>query len=231
MPTALRTWLRAPVLAALTLLAVSGVATASLFDGVLEGGDLARLDRPTLVWLVGHRDPLLTSLMTGVSVVGGEVVLSAVAAFVVAVLAWRGRRVEAVLLGVALGAAETLSVLVKHLVGRIRPPASVVLGPVEHTLSFPSGHTIGTATFALGLAYLYWRSRPSRRRAVAGVLVASGVTVLMAVSRLYLADHWLTDVLASTTLAAGLIALVVLCDQLLQRRSPDTVHAQEVVAT
>ncbi len=131
---------------------------------------------------------------------------------------WRRRRVEAFLLAAALGGSEAISLIVKHLVGRARPPAVDVLGPVEHTLSFPSGHTIATAAFTLGLAYLWWRRSPSRVRAVVGTAVALVLTVLMATSRLYLGDHWLTDVVASTVLAIGAMSVVVLVDLWLRRR-------------
>jgi undecaprenyl-diphosphatase len=198
----------------------SVAAVASLLDGIGENGDLAVLDRPTLAWLVGHRDPVLTTLMTAVSTIGGEVVLSVLAALAVAALAWRRRFDEALLLGLALGAAESLSLVLKHVVGRPRPLAADVVGPVETTLSFPSGHTIGSATLALGLAYLWWRRSPSVRRALAGLAVAAAATGVMAVSRLYLGDHWLTDVLGSVALATGVLALVVLADLWLRRRGP-----------
>ncbi|HEY0117991.1 MAG TPA: phosphatase PAP2 family protein [Cellulomonas sp.] len=209
---------RTAATAAVALAMASIAAVASLLDGIGENGDLAVLDRPTLSWLVGHRDPVLTALMSAVSVVGGEVVLSAIAVLSVAALAWRRHFDEALLLGLALSAAETLSLVLKHVVGRARPPAADVVGPVETTLSFPSGHTIGTATFALALAYLWWRRRPGTRRALVGLGAAGAATAVMAVSRLYLGDHSLTDVLGSVALAGGVLALVVLVDLWWRRR-------------
>ena len=209
---------RAAAAAAVGVALASVAVVASLLDGIGENGDLSVLDRPTLSWLVGHRDPVLTAVMTAVSTVGGEVVLSIVAVLAVVALAWRRRFDEAVLLGLALGAAESLSLVLKHVVGRARPPAADVVGPVETTLSFPSGHTIGTATFALALAYLWWRRSPSARRALAGLAAAGGATAVMAGSRLYLGDHWLTDVLGSVALACGVLALVVLADLWWRRR-------------
>ncbi|MDO8107166.1 phosphatase PAP2 family protein [Isoptericola sp. b441] len=195
---------------------LAGLTTASLLDGVRESGDLATLDQPMLTWVLAHRLPVMTT----VSLVGGEVVMSAIAVLTVAVLAWRRRYSQALVLGGALALAEGLSVVVKHVVGRSRPPSSAVIGPVERTLSFPSGHTIGTATFALAVAYLWWRARPRLGRALLGLAGAGAATALMAASRLYLADHWLTDVLASTALAAAVIAVVVLLDQRWRRTHP-----------
>ncbi len=209
---------RARVTALTAMVLLSAAATGWLLDGVREGGDLSLWDRPTLAWMVGHRESAATMAMTAVTAIGGEVVLSAVAALTVLLLAGRRLRVEALLVAVALGSAEVISLVLKHVVGRMRPPADVVVGPVEHTLSFPSGHTIGTATFVLVLAYLWWRVRPGRMRAWVGLGVATVLTVVMATSRLYLGDHWLTDVVASIVLSGGVIAGVVLLDMWMQRR-------------
>lgn len=216
--------------AAVGIVLASIAAVASLLDGIGENGDLAALDRPTLSWLVAHRDPVLTALMTTVSTVGGEVVMSIIGVLAVVALAWRRRFDEALLLGLALGGAESLSLVLKHVVGRARPPAVSVLGVAETTLSFPSGHTIGTATFGLALAYLWWRRSPSARRALVGLAAAAVATAVMAASRLYLGDHWLTDVVGSVVLACGVMALVVLVDLWWRRRRPPAGSAPGVAS-
>jgi undecaprenyl-diphosphatase len=207
------------VVALLATVSLSAVATGWLLDGVRERGDLSLWDGPTLNWLVGHRDAVATTAMTTVTAIGGEAVLAVIAALAVLVLAVRRRHVDAFLLTAALGSAEVIALVLKHVVARLRPPASTVLGPVEHTLSFPSGHTIGMATFTLALAYLWWRARPGARRARLGWGVATVMTALMATSRLYLGDHWLTDVVASIVLSWGVVATVVLFDLWMQHRS------------
>ena len=163
---------------------LSAAATGWILDGVREGGDLSLWDRPALRWLVGHREAGVMTALTAVTTVGGEVVLATVALVTVLLLAGRRHRVEEFLLAVTLGSAEARSLGLKHVVGRVRPLADVVVGPVEHTPSFPSGHTIGTATFTLALAYLWWRARPGRERAWVGLGVAAVLTAAMATSRL-----------------------------------------------
>jgi undecaprenyl-diphosphatase len=208
---------RTAATAAVAVALASILAIASLLDGIGENGDVAVLDRPTLAWLVGHRDPVLTTVADALATVGSEGVLVGIAVLAIAALAWRRRFDEALLLAFAFGAAESIAFVLKHVVGRARPPAVDVVGPVEQTLSFPSGHTIGIATLAFALAYLWWRRGPGVRRAVAGLLLAVAATVVMAASRLYLADHWLTDVLGSAALAVGVMGLVVLADLWLRR--------------
>lgn len=205
---------------AVAVVLASIVAVASLLDGIGENGDVAVLDRPTMAWLIAHRDPLLTAVANAVSAVGSEVAIVAIGALAVAALAWRRRFDEALLLGFAFGAAESIAFVIKHLVGRARPPAVDVVGTAEATLSFPSGHTIGTAALALGLAYLFWRRSPRLRRALAALGAAALATAVMGASRLYLGDHWLTDVLGSVSLAVGVMGFVVLGDMWLRRHGP-----------
>ena len=130
----------------------------------------------------------------------------------------RRRWTEALLLAVALVSAESVSRIMKQVVNRARPPAALVLGPAEQNLSFPSGHTIAAAAFSLALAYLWWRARRGPFRAWLGLGIALAATAVMAISRLYLGYHWLTDTLASTALAFGVMAIVALVDIFLQQR-------------
>ena len=214
---------RTAATAAVAIALVSIVAVASLLDGIGENGDAATLDRPTLTWFVAHRDSALTAVARGLSTVGSPGVLLGIAVLALAVLAWRRRFDEALLF--AFGAAESIALVLKHVVGRLRPPAVDVVGPVETTLSFPSGHTIGTAALALVIAYLWWRRSPGVRRALVGLGAAVLAIGVMAASRLYLGDHWLTDVLGSVVLAVGVMGLVVLADLWLRRHGPAWLRA------
>jgi membrane-associated phospholipid phosphatase len=209
----------AAVLPWLVMVIASVLATFALLDGVTEHGDLARMDQPTLDWFIAHRTTVATAVLTGVSALGGEIVLPFLAVATAGALVWRRRRFEALLFVVALAAAETVSVVFKHAVGRPRPPVASMLGPHENGLSFPSGHTIGTATFAFVLAYLAWRARPTVMRLLSGLAIAGAAAMTMALSRLYLGDHWLTDVLASIALACGITALTAILGIALSRRT------------
>jgi len=206
--------------AAAAVLALSVASTALLLDGVREGSGLSVWDGPTLRWMVAHREPGATTVLTFISALGTGVVYWTLAILAVVLFAVRRRWTEALLLAVALVSAESVSRIMKQVVNRARPPAALVLGPVETNLSFPSGHTIGAAAFSLALAYLWWRARRGPFRAWLGLAIALAVTAAMAISRLYLGYHWLTDTLASTALAFGVMAIVALVDIFLQQRFP-----------
>jgi len=87
---------------------------------------------------------------------------------------------------------------VKSAIDRPRPPDSLI---ATSAASFPSGHAIAAAVTAVGLVLVLVEPGPSRWRwEVRAVVFASA----MALSRVYLRAHWLSDVVAGALLGCGL---------------------------
>jgi len=198
---------------ALVVLGVAGFV--GVLDAVREADDLAVLDDPVLAWLVGLRSPGMTAFLTVVTTVAGPVVLPVLV--LLGSLAWglwRRDWWQAAVLAISMVAASLVSVAAKAVVARPRPPAdSMVVPGLETTYSFPSGHTIGAATFLLVLGYLLWVRRPTVPSLLGwGLTVAAGVG-LVALSRLYLGYHFVTDVVASMALALAVLGVVVVLDR------------------
>jgi membrane protein DedA with SNARE-associated domain/membrane-associated phospholipid phosphatase len=179
-----------------TLGILFSIAAASAFgvllDQVIEGDTQSTIDGPVQRFFVEHRDPTITTVMLIITQFGGAIVVASVlgAAAVVAYIRTRSPRWAAFFSATLIGALA-LDDVVKFLVGRPRPTASQL---VEVSGSaFPSGHATAAAAMCAALAYALTR-RSGWRRTVwiwaAGVVVAS----LVAVSRVYLGVHWLTDV-------------------------------------
>lgn len=103
---------------------------------------------------------------------------------------------------VAESLAPLLSVLLKALIDRPRPPDGLVhaVGP-----SFPSGHATYAGATCVALVLLL--TTPGTRRKWWWALACLGV-VGMAWSRTYLQVHWLTDVIAGALLGSGISVLV-----------------------
>lgn len=150
---------------------------------------LSILNRPGTPWLDG--------LMAAASNRGVLVMVAAL----IAVYLWLKsphRALAAVLLWVAIGAADLLSVrVVKPSIARMRP-CQVDPQRVAHPLgcgsgqSFPSTHATDTAAAA---AVLSWGAP---RLSTLGL----AIVLLVGVSRVYLGVHWPTDVLAGWALGA-----------------------------
>lgn len=166
--------------------------------------------------VLGLRTPTATAVAHLLTFVGSEVVVGAIALVLFGWLLWRRDLARAVPLGVAMFGAAVLTVVVKMVVARPRPGRADVLGAVDHSYSFPSGHTF-TSTVLIGVVvWLVWAGVSSLVRVLlieSGALLALGI----AASRVYLGYHWLTDVVASLLLAlAWLGALGLLHEPLLR---------------
>lgn len=198
------------------MLVVAGVAIfAAVLHTVSEGDGLAEADRPVLRALVAARSVPVTTLLTAVSLVAGPSVLPVVALMAAAVwgLATRSWWQPALLAG-AMIASTLLSVTVKVVVARPRPPLDTMSVPgSESTYSFPSGHTVGTATFLLVVGYLVWIRRPRARSLVLWLAVAVLGIASVAGSRLYLGYHFVTDVAAGASIGLAVLGGVVVVDR------------------
>jgi membrane-associated phospholipid phosphatase len=124
----------------------------------------------------------------------------------VAAAGWlRGFRREAVwIVGTQLSGLATA--LLKELVHRPRPAPELVGVSLALTdPSFPSGHTVQyTTLFGFAFFLLYVLSRPTAWRSILLVLLAIPI-VTVGFSRLYLGQHWLSDVLGGYALAMLLL--------------------------
>ncbi|GEK20881.1 phosphatase PAP2 family protein [Cellulomonas xylanilytica] len=204
------------VLPGLVLVAAGLGVFFSVLDGVQEKDDLWDLDEPVLDWLVDRRTSAWTSVLAAITFVTGPTVLPIIVGVACLVLGllrhewWRPLLLAGAMIGSTL-----LSLAVKGLVGRARPPEDTMFVPgAETTASFPSGHTIGTATFLLVAGYLVCSRNPSVLRIVAWGIATVVGTALVALSRLYLGYHFLTDVVAAVALAVAVLGVVSVVDRL-----------------
>lgn len=113
-------------------------------------------------------------------------------------LAWRRHWLRLAAFGLAVITSEVLIGVVKATVDRPRPPGSLI---TTSGASFPSGHAIATAVTAVGLVLVLAPPGPKRWRWEVYAVV---LTSVMALSRVYLRAHWLSDTVAGALLGAGL---------------------------
>jgi membrane-associated phospholipid phosphatase len=116
----------------------------------------------------------------------------------VLLLAWRRHWLRLAAFALAVITSELLIGALKAAIDRPRPPDSLI---ATTAASFPSGHAIATAVTAVGLVLVLARPGPSRWRWEVNAVVFTSV---MALSRVYLRAHWLSDTVAGALLGAGL---------------------------
>jgi undecaprenyl-diphosphatase len=140
--------------------------------------------------------------------VGGTVILLA---------AW-GKWGAGVLFAVGVGLAQVMSSVVKAVLDRARPPASLALIDQPGSHSLPSGHALMTLVIAGLLMCLLLRWTANTRRfgrvglgaaTVGAAIAAAAVLGLIGMSRVYLGVHWASDVIAGWCLGAAWLIVVL----------------------
>lgn len=129
----------------------------------------------------------------------------------------RGERYWVLALLCAVPGGLLLNVLLKYIFQRARPHFDEPLVNLA-TFSFPSGHTSG-ATVLYGMLAA-WLVCHCRAKALQGLIVAAAVFMVAAValSRLYLGAHYLSDVLAGMAVGGAWLAVCITSVSTLRRQ-------------
>ena len=187
---------------------LAALVAAVLAEDVLGHYGLARADPHVTAYLVAHRADWLTNVLRVLTWLGSLTVIIPVAAIagLFSVLRWHQWR-PVVLLAVTIAGAVSLYNVVKHLVGRPRPPPAIWIGHFSGA-SFPSGHAAQSVACYATLALIAGAGRPARIKLAVGS-VAALIVLVVGFSRIYLGAHWLTDVLGGYALGTAWAAVVL----------------------
>lgn len=163
---------------------------------VTTNGLLVQLDHHVQQALNDLRVPSLFPVFHAFSWLGGFSITLGVC--LIASLWLGGRRQWEPIPGLWLTFLGTLIsfTTIKWLIGRARPEP--LAGIVENSASFPSGSTALAAALYGFLAFILCRYRPNQR--FVWVALAFCLAALVAISRLYLSVHYLSDVVAAIAL-------------------------------
>jgi undecaprenyl-diphosphatase len=189
------------LLAGYATLVVSLIGVGLLLTEVLDGS-VGRWDSDANRWLASQRTDLGNSITSVLTFAINTMPVIAVAVVVVAVLVWRHRLREALLIVFGLTLEITVFLSVTFVVARPRPDVPR-LDTTPMTSSFPSGHTAAATVLYGGIALIVLSCTGNRwLRALAWVVAA--VAVLgVALSRTYRGMHHPTDVAAGIAYGAA----------------------------
>lgn len=172
------------------------------------------IDEAVFEWFVEHREPWLTTVMQVVTTLGGSAFLIPFALALGGWYGWRrGTWRPLALLAASYVGALALSNGLKALFGRPRPPVAFAIGEYVSP-ALPSGHATHSAAVWLMVGFVVAAgvgtgTAVGRRRRVGGWVAVGSIVGLVGVSRMYLAAHWLTDVLAGWTIGTAWALVVV----------------------
>jgi membrane-associated phospholipid phosphatase len=164
-------------------------------------------DDEVLEEMVAHRSSGVTSVMNLITDIFSPAGTLALGLVIAALLAWRRSPAAAVFVLGSTAAASAVTLVLKSLFARQRPPVIDHLAN-ETDYGFPSGHVTGTtallvsATIALTVGW-------SARRILLALIVPAAVVGTVAASRLYLGVHWFSDTAAGAAVGLAGIALAL----------------------
>ena len=149
-------------------------------------------------WAGGVQNAPADAVAVGLSWLGSVWVNWPLRVAAALLIAMRRHWVRLLAFALAVVTSEAAIGPVKAAFDRPRPPGSLI---ETSAASFPSGHAIATAVTAVGLVLVLASPGPSRWRWEVNAVI---FTSIMALSRVYLRAHWLSDTVAGALLGAGL---------------------------
>jgi undecaprenyl-diphosphatase len=170
-----------------------------------ESETMLRIDRSVRDWTHNNRYDTLTPFYLTVSIVTNPVGLTILLLAGIAVALLRTRWSLAIYMALTSAIGGLLNRWLKHLFGRERPDLVMALSDAAHE-SFPSGHAMGSVIVLGALAYGSVRLTSSWNWRSLWVAIAIVSIFAVALSRIYLGVHWISDIAAG--FAAGSAWLV-----------------------
>jgi membrane-associated phospholipid phosphatase len=149
-------------------------------------------------WAISERSPGATLFFTTMTTIGGPLGLAVILLAVSIVLAFRRRWRWLIYVVVTAGGGALLDLELKRYFARARPDVAEMLRRANG-YSFPSGHAMGSAVAFGALAYLAFRAISSWPAKTAVIAFLYTLIAAIALSRVYLGVHWISDVLAGVT--------------------------------
>jgi membrane-associated phospholipid phosphatase len=163
-----------------------------------KNASLQRIDGSIHDWAVSERTSGATTFFTVMTIIGGPVGLAVLLTIVGIILAIRRRWSWLIYLAVTFTGGWLLDLELKRYFARARPVAAEMLRRANG-YSFPSGHALGSAVAFGALAYLAFRAIRSWPVKTAVIALLYTLVASVALSRVYLGVHWISDVLAGVT--------------------------------
>jgi len=158
-----------------------------------------------------NQAPWLRITMLAISYPGSSLLLPVLILLTVGAFWLMGDRLEAVFAGGLSTVSLLLNLLLKVQVGRPRPTANLVhIIQAALGYSFPSGHVMAYIAF-WGLLFAFgvilFEGRHWWRTTL--LITSAALVVLIGPSRIYLGDHWASDVLGAYLIGEALLGLAV----------------------
>lgn len=184
------------LIGALLLLLFGGLTVAVMGHAVW----VTALDQQVQTALIPAESPLNTAIFNIIAFCGSPAIVLSLT-FLLCIYLWRrGAGQRSLLLGGLQLAIAAGAELVKFIVQRPRPTQQLT---ADTGFSFPSGHTVCTAVLVFSILLVIIPLIDDQEQALAATLIGIVWIGLVAGSRVYLRDHFASDILGGLLFASG----------------------------
>jgi undecaprenyl-diphosphatase len=198
------------------ILLLGGWWFGHLVRALIADAPMVAMDQRLSLWFSHHSVPIFTHAAWVVTSMGSGLCVATLSLGVAALLVWQKRWYRLITLVLTVGGGSALNVGIKHLFQRERPVFEHPL-VVLHSYSFPSGHTMAATLFYGLIAVFIMQSVRRWRWRVLTFVAALFVILLVALSRMYLGAHYLSDVLGAMALGLMWLATCITAVELNRR--------------
>ncbi|HJW95165.1 MAG TPA: phosphatase PAP2 family protein [Thermoanaerobaculia bacterium] len=206
------------------IVAIGAAITAWAGDSFIDLAEALHAKAPRLsefdtlahAWAAAHRSTGSTTFFITMTTAGGPLGLAILGLIVGGVLAIRRRWRWLVYLAITCGGGALLNLELKHYFARARPALAEALRQA-HGYSFPSGHAMGSTIVFGSLAYLATRVLTRWRWKSAAIALACTLVISVALSRVYLGVHWISDIGAGISAGMLWVAVTTVAYEVLRR--------------
>lgn len=168
--------------------------------GVQEGARwIQQLDR----WgyqLLQPTTTVRTWAFTIITHLGDPMILLPLALLIWIIFWWRHQFIRGLRFAGLQFVGYLLVIAVKYSIQRPRPDHKLI---PAHGFSFPSGHTFATTVFVLTIMGFLWPHLRKHWQRIIAIIIAGGWIMLVMASRVYLRNHFTSDVFAGLCLSSG----------------------------
>lgn len=179
-----------------------------MLEGVLYQGAILKVDAWFNSIIFTLYFPWIDGVARFITAFGSGIPITLLFILALTILLLRKRWRYALISTVAILGAWGLSALIKSLVHRTRPENLITTG-----FSFPSGHAITAIVFVSLLIYSFKDDFKNKTVKYVLIILASAFFVAVAISRIILHVHWLSDVTAGMSLGLFWFMLLVLIER------------------